>query len=128
MSNQDSILAFLARWFQRRTPAWLNPTLSFVILALMVFAGVLAWTPPAPSFAQQLTATPLPTVAIMVASTAAEPESTLTPEVKPTRTPTPIPAEWQTNEKEADGVILGAVVLVLIVVGGTLHAIRSNGE
>ncbi len=132
MSDPDSILAFFTRQIQRRTPTWLSPTLSVVILAMLVFAGVLAWTPPAPSFAQPATATTTPTDAFMIAPTAArevlDTETPAAPVVKPTRTPTAIPIEWQNNEKETDGVIFGAIVLVLIVIGGTLHAIRRNGS
>ena len=138
MSDRDSILTHLTRQLKRRLPAWLNPTVSLVALALLVFAGALAWTPPHRTFAQESTPTATPTqtpgAAFAVASTAAKaavtakPEVTVTPGFKPTRTPTAIPLEWQNNEKETDGVILGAVVLVLIIIGGTLHAIRSNGR
>ncbi len=120
-------------------PHWLNPTLLFVILTLLVFTGMLAWTPPLPSFAQQSTATGTATATLaptaapqdagaIGATPAVEVLATAAPEARPTRTPTPIPEEWLTNEKETDGVIFGGIVLVLIVVGGTLHAIRRNGE
>ncbi len=136
MSDPDNLFNPITRRLKRRAPGWLSPTLSFVILALVVFAGVLAWTP-RQSYAQQApatTSTPTgkptstPTGTLEVALAADDPVDTATPAVKPTRSPTPIPLEWQTNAKETDGVILGAIVLVLIVIGGTLHAIRSNGQ
>jgi hypothetical protein len=43
-----------------------------------------------------------------------------------TRAPTPIPAEWANNYQNANGLVIGAVVLVVIIVGGTLGAIRRK--
>lgn len=117
-----SILRSLVGRVKRLRPGRLNPTISFVILALALFSGMLAWTPPLrlEARAEDTTATP-----ILEAAPAA---LTHTPVVEPSSTPTPIPQEWVDNKNQTDGVILGAVVLVLIVVGGTLHGIRRAGR
>jgi len=36
---------------------------------------------------------------------------------------TPLPIEWQENAHQTNGIVLGGVILVLIVVGGTLSTI-----
>ncbi len=134
MSVPGSNPPSLSRRSAGRLPSRLNPALSFVILTMLVFTGMLVWAPPPPAFAQQAaTASVTPTgqpgdIYAIGDTPALEVLATATPTVKPTRTPTPIPEEWLTNEKETDGVIVGAIVLVLIVIGGTLHAIRSNGQ
>jgi len=41
-------------------------------------------------------------------------------------TPTPIPEELLANREQTTGIVLGGVVLVLIIVGGTARAITRN--
>jgi hypothetical protein len=42
-------------------------------------------------------------------------------------TPTLMPSEWLANARQAEGIAFGGVILVMIVVVGTLGAIRTRG-
>jgi hypothetical protein len=44
----------------------------------------------------------------------------------PTPTATPIPEEWANNIEQTTGIVIGAVILTLIIIGGTLHTISVN--
>jgi hypothetical protein len=94
--------------FSRIHPATL--TMTIVIFA---FVTMLAWTPalPAPS---QVENTPEVTATEMTISS--------TPE------PTPIPQEWVDNREQTTGIIAGAIVLAIVIIGGTLHTISKNKE
>jgi hypothetical protein len=45
-----------------------------------------------------------------------------------TPSPTPIPQEWADNREQTTGIIAGAVVLAVIIIGGTLHTIDQNKQ
>lgn len=40
--------------------------------------------------------------------------------------PTDIPQEWKDNYQQTTGIIAGAVVLAIIIIGGTLHTLAQN--
>jgi hypothetical protein len=42
------------------------------------------------------------------------------------KTPTPLPKEWLDNASQTNGMLFGAAVLVLIIVGGTLSTISQK--
>lgn len=45
-----------------------------------------------------------------------------------TPTPSPIPQEWVDNVDQTLGIIAGAVILTVIIIGGTLHTIAQNRD
>jgi hypothetical protein len=96
-------------------PGWLNPPLLAVLVILFLFSSMMAWTLP-PSEQRQQEASPT------VEATAIPEEVVIDSE--PTRTP--IPQEWVENVEQTNGVVFGGVILVLIIVGGTLHAIQQK--
>jgi hypothetical protein len=98
---------FRERIFARIHPAVI--AMSIVILSLM---SMLAWSPASPTAGQA--ETPIPAV-------------TETSELTISQ-PTPIPQEWVDNIEQTNGIIVGAVILAIIIIGGTLHTISQNKE
>jgi hypothetical protein len=87
-------------------------TLVMVVVALS-FMTMLAWSP-VQSVDHQVVDTPVFTLTPTLDS--------LTPQ------PTPIPQEWVDNREQTNGIIAGAVVLAIIIIGGTLHTISRNKD
>jgi hypothetical protein len=88
--------------FNRRSFDLVGIILLIVLLLLIVFA----WPDPASGAFMAQVATP-----------------------QPTPTPTLIPIEYLESTDQTNGIILGSVLLVLIIVGGTLGILRKkNGR
>ena len=110
--------------------------LSVVMLA---FLSVLAATGPLPEANRVMAFTPTarlmlpeatssPTV-LRAASTSTANPSPVTPTDTPNiPTPTPFPPELVANREQTNGIILGTVVLVLIIIGGPLAGIRTRSK
>ncbi len=109
-----SLRTLIQDWIKRRKPAWLNAPILALLLVMTVFATMIAWREPLPEISL---ATPTPQAEIF--------EPSPTPEFE-LQEPTPIPLEWEDNIEQTNGIIMGSVILVLIVVGGTLSAIRRK--
>jgi hypothetical protein len=43
-------------------------------------------------------------------------------------TQTPIPQEWVDNLEQTTGIVAGAVILAVIIIGGTLHTLAKNRD
>ena len=113
------------KWPFRQFPDWINPKVLILMILLALFSVAMVWSEPLP---KPNRVSNLARAAIPLAITPeAEPG---TPEVDgqtvTTRTPTPIPLEWANNREMANGIVLGAVALVVIIVGGTLISIRRR--
>jgi hypothetical protein len=53
---------------------------------------------------------------------------TPTPAILP-GTPTPLPAEWLASAQQTNGIIFGAIIILLLIVAGTLGiVIRDNAK
>lgn len=90
-------------------PAWLDWKILGIVLLVCLFVQAMAMSEPVPQSNK-------------AAAGLAKIQVTALPE----RTGTPIPLEWQTNREMSDGIVLGATALVLIIVGGTINAIRRR--
>ncbi len=99
----------------RPKPAWLNQQMVLIILVLLVLFTTLAWSKPIThnlfpdNSLQSLQITP-----------------TVGSRTPPTPSPSPLPQEWIQNSENTNDIVLVGVLLVLIVIGGTYHAIRQN--
>ena len=49
-------------------------------------------------------------------------QTTPTPTILP-GTPTPVPAEWLASAQQTNGIIFGAVIIILLIIAGTLGII-----
>jgi len=83
-----------------------------VIILLVILAGVVWMTTREPGVEQNLE------TQILIDATSGQ-------QIIPD-TPTPIPPELLANREQTTGIVLGGVVLVLIIVGGTARAITRN--
>lgn len=88
-----------------KKPTWITWQSFLVILVIVVFIVVMIWSEP---LSKLLTA-PTKTLSPL----------RYTPTVKP-GTPTPIPVELQESPSQTNGIILGGVILVLIIVIGAV--------
>lgn len=97
-------------WWKKITsrfkkPAWITWQSFLVILVIVFFVVVMIWSEPL----SKLITTPTKTLSPW----------RYTPTVKP-GTPTPIPVELQESPSQTNGIILGGVILVLIIVIGAV--------
>ncbi len=103
-------------WLKRQ-----NPHLLGLVFVLAAFWAAMAFSEPV---SPRQVSTPLPTVELTI-----QPAQAVTGEVltgKPT--PTPIPEELLANREQTFGIVLGAVFLVLIVIGGTVGGIAAQRQ
>lgn len=96
-------------------PEWLNLKVVAFIILLGLFMIGMSWSRPQASASRDVAGVAwLAPTARPPAASGAGPS------------PTPVPAEWAANREMSSGIVLGAVVLVLIIIGGTLGAIRRK--
>ncbi len=94
-----------------------------ILLVLVVFVAAIAMSEPLPSLASDLSAaTLIPTQLPIRLTVTTVPTEIETAEATPTRTP--IPPELLENADATEGIIVGTVVLVLIVLAGTVAGIN----
>jgi len=99
---------------RRKLPRWINlPNLVFssVIIAFFI---IIIWSEDISHFFE----------AIRFNDTQATP----TPSILP-GTPTPIPSEWLASAQQTNGIIFGAVIIILLIIAGTAGImIRDNSK
>lgn len=116
-------LIFLYRYFisRRRWRRWINArTLLVAALSAMVLT-LMIWTSPKSAPPSQA-----PSATVTVGASAGS--ITITPSAVPTRTRTPFPPEFYTNQRETDGVTLAGTLLVLIAIIGVLVFFPKKDE
>jgi hypothetical protein len=97
-----------------KLPGWLTWQSFLVILVIVLFVVVMIWSEPLAKI-------------ISPRATATSSIIRITPTVKP-GTPTPIPEELLESDTQTNGIILGAVILVLIVVIGAVSRMIFHGR
>jgi len=108
----------LKQWFTTvRKVCLLKPRLVLVLLVMFIFLAMFTWTSPQPPIgrrglvaAAQLSLTPTPAPSELAS---------------PVPGPTAIPVEWQTNFNQTNGVAVGGVILVLIIIGGAIGVLAK---
>ena len=126
MKKPNSLLDEL-RNFASTLPEWLDQKALGLVGLLLIMVVAMSWSEPLP--AQKLRSAALAQVNASATAQVSTPQATLTvaPDATPTEiAPTPIPEEWANNREMGTGIVMGAVALVLIIVGGTLSAIRRK--
>lgn len=113
---------------KNRPPNWLEYRLLLLMFVLAVLVVAVSISEPVPQFADPDLASASLSASLQVQTPS--PGLTATPGqngmVTLVPTATSVPAEWFTNREMANGIVLGAVALVLIIVGGTLSVIRRK--
>jgi len=93
-----------------------------ILLVLVVFVAANAMSEPLPSLARGLPAVaPTETLTPVQTTVIPLPTETETAEATPTRTP--VPPELLENADATNGIIIGTVLLVVIVLAGTIAGI-----
>ena len=112
------------KWPFRQFPDWINPKVLILLILLALFSVAMVWSEPLPKPNRvsnlARVAIPLGVTPQAETDTPAVDGQTVTP------TTTPIPLEWANNREMANGIVLGAIALVMIIVGGTLISIRRR--
>jgi len=94
-----------------------------ILLVLIIFVAANAMSEPLPSLARGLPAVaPTETLAPVRPTVTLLPTGTETAE--PTPTPTPVPPELLENADATNGIIIGTVLLVVIILVGTIAGIN----
>jgi hypothetical protein len=106
--------SFFQKLISFRLPTWLDLRILAIPVLIALFLLAMSWSEPLPRL--DTAATALKTTATHVPSNAAGHG----------QTPTPIPEAWVKNGQMSNGIVLGAVILVMIVIGGTVDAIRRH--
>ena len=91
-----------------------NPPALMAVTLFVVFLGSMALSTP-PNAAE-----------LRIATQDVRTRVVATVEEHAEKTPTPLPKEWLNNASQTNGMLFGAAVLVLIIVGGTLSAISQK--
>lgn len=94
-----------------------------ILLVLIVFAAASAMNEPLPSLARDLPAV-APTETLAPVRPTVTPQPTGTETAEPTATATPVPPELLENADATNGIIIGTVLLVVIVLAGTIAGIN----
>lgn len=94
-----------------------------ILLVLIVFAAASAMNEPLPSLARDLPAV-APTETLAPVRPTITPQPTGTETAEPTATATPVPPELLENADATNGIIIGTVLLVVIVLAGTIAGIN----
>jgi hypothetical protein len=94
-----------------------------ILLVLIVFVAANAMSEPLPSLARGLPAV-APTETLAPVRPSVTPLQTGTETAEPTPTPTPVPPELLENADATNGIIIGTVLLVIIVLAGTIAGIN----
>ena len=99
---------------RKRLPRWINLQNIVFIDVIMAFIVIVAWSEDISQFFEGVR---LQDVRV-----------TVTPAVLP-GTPTPLPAEWLSSAEQTNGIIVGAVIiLVAILAGVTAIVIRDRTQ
>lgn len=111
-------MAALKKFWEKLTsrfkkPAWMTWQSVLVIGVILFFIVVMIWSEPLGKLVVSATHTPS--------------HATPTPTVQP-GTPTPIPEELRETPVQTNGIILGSVILVLIIVIGAVTRMFFHGK
>jgi hypothetical protein len=106
--------SFLQKLISFRPPAWVDLRILAIPVLIALFLLAMSWSEPLPQLG--------------TASTAQKATATLVPSnaAGQGHSPTPIPEAWVKNGQMSNGIVLGGVILVMIVIGGTVDAIRRH--
>lgn len=90
---------------RKKLPAWINLQNLVFLSVITSFAIIVIWSE---DISQFLSAVRISDVRV-----------TTTPTVLP-GTPTPLPAEWLTSAEQTNGIIFGAIIILLAILAGTI--------
>lgn len=98
----------------------------WVLVVLGIFLIVTAMSEPLPSYAKQAAADAPTETAFITRTPTQTLAPSMTPTPGPTATATPLPVEILENFDDTDGIVVGTILLVVIILLGTLAGIRTR--
>lgn len=98
----------------------------WVMVALGIFLIAIAVSEPIPSQAKQNSADAPTETALITRTPTHTLAPSITPTLGPTATATPLPPEILENYDDTDGIVVGTILLVVIILLGTLAGIRTR--
>ena len=94
-------------------PTWLNFQNLLFLIVILVFLVIIIWSDPLSQYLQQ---SDVDSNEILITSTTLP------------GTPTPLPEEWTTSSEQTDGVIMGAVVIIIAITAGAAVILLRDRE
>ena len=107
--NLQSIRAYLRKKF----PRWVNLQNLVFASVIIAFIIIIIWSEDISHFFEAIRLNDV--------------QTTPTPSLLP-GTPTPLPAEWLASAQQTNGIIFGAVIIVLLIIAGTAGIIIRDSS
>lgn len=99
--------------FKDRIPSWINFQNLLFLIVILVFLAIVLWSDSLSRYFQQ--------------SAASDMDALFTATTLP-GTPTPLPDEWMSSAEQTNGIILGAVVIIIAITAGTAVILIRDRE
>jgi hypothetical protein len=108
------VLQSLRNKLRKKLPSWVNLQNLVFTSVILAFIIIIIWSEDISHFFEVIRLSDVQTSA--------------TPSILP-GTPTPLPAEWLASAQQTNGIIVGAVIIVLLIIAGTVGIIlRDNAK
>lgn len=107
--NLQSIRAHL----RKKLPDWINLQNLVFATVITAFIIIIIWSEDISHFFEAIRLNDV--------------QTTPTPSILP-GTPTPLPAEWLASAQQTNGIIVGAVIIVLLIIAGTAGIIIRDSS
>ena len=107
--NLQSIRAYL----RKKLPGWINLQNLVFASVIIAFIIIIIWSDDISHFFEAIRLNDV--------------QTSPTPSILP-GTPTPLPAEWLASAQQTNGIIFGAVIIVLLIIAGTAGIIIRDSS
>ena len=98
----------------KKLPSWVNLQNLVFTSVILAFIIIIIWSEDISHFFEAIRLSDV--------------QITVTPTILP-GTPTPLPAEWLASAQQTNGIIFGAVIIVILIIAGTVGIIlRDNAK
>jgi hypothetical protein len=100
--------------FRKKLPSWVNLQNLVFTSVILAFIIIIIWSEDISHFFEAIRLSDV--------------QATATPSILP-GTPTPLSPEWLASAQQTNGIIVGAVIIVLLIIAGTVGIIlRDNAK
>ena len=107
-----NILQSIRTRLRRKLPRWINLQNLVFSSVIIAFFIIIIWSEDISHFFESIRLNDI--------------QTTPTPSILP-GTPTPLPAEWLASAQQTNGIIFGALIIILLIIAGTAGIlIRDN--
>jgi hypothetical protein len=96
---------------RKTLPSWVNLQNLLFTSVILAFIIIIIWSEDISHFFEAIRLSDV--------------QTTLTPTILP-GTPTPLPPEWLASAQQTNGIIVGAVIIVMLIIAGTMAIILRD--